>query len=80
MSVDLVTHWLNVMVLKKFPPFTGNYSFAAAADPLLASLIIDATKSVLLNCSSISWCTGNSTVFDLWLKSLPDKTKPSLPK
>lgn len=56
----------------------GNFSFAAAASPLLFSMITDATQTVLLNCSNIDWCTKDSTVYNQWLKSFPGKD--SLPK
>lgn len=56
-----------------FLSLSGNYSFAAASSPLLFSMIMEATQTVHLNCSSIDWCTKESTVYSQWIKSFPDE-------
>ena len=47
----------------------GNYSFEAAASPLLFDLVFNVTKMVKLTNSS------NETVYDRWLKNNPNQMK-----
>ncbi|KAL4221698.1 N-acetylated-alpha-linked acidic dipeptidase 2 [Mactra antiquata] len=51
----------------------GSHSFSAASSPLLINTILEATKTVSLNCSGIPWCTEDSTVYSQWLRSSPDE-------
>ncbi|XP_052760356.1 N-acetylated-alpha-linked acidic dipeptidase 2-like isoform X1 [Mya arenaria] len=48
----------------------GNFSFTSAADPLLRSVLIAATKTVRLNCTGIPGCQKDATVYDQWLQNL----------
>lgn len=56
----------------------GNYSFTAAASPVLATMIMNATQTVELNCTDIPGCDKSWTVFQQWTHSFPDSN--GLPK
>ena len=47
-------------------PIIGNYSYLAAASPLLFDLVIDVTKSIKIDKNSAR------TVYDNWLQNCPN--------
>lgn len=52
----------------------GDYSFIAAASPLLVSVIMNATKTVNLNCTLVAGCPKPYTVFHQWADNFPSQT------
>ena len=61
---------------------TGNYSFSAAASEMLHTVIMEAAKTVDINCSlCLRQCdTNNKTIYDDWVSILPNPHQQSIPR
>lgn len=59
--------------------FIGNYSLSGHAAPLLRTLLIDTSKKIP-NPDPAEVTQGRPTVFDTWVKNIPDKVHANQPK